>query len=896
MRGRVMSWCCAAMMTLGAMPGGAAAGTATVGATSAPAIKSAAPAATSLAPQLNRARLPRTVYPTAESVDLSLDPSQPGYGGSVTISIRVTSRCDSFQFNARSLEITRLALSNAAGEIAVTHSLAPRERITVHAGGSLEPGPYRLEIEFKQEFGSRGTTLYHVHNGGEWYSFTDFESANARQAFPCWDEPEFKIPWQVKLTVPAADLVLSNTPIEGSVTQHDRKTVSFEQTPPLPSYLVAFMCGPFDEVPVPGTSIPTRIITLKGQAPMAAEAAHEVPSILTSLESYFGRPYPYKKLDFIAVPEYLWGAMENPGAITFLDNWILIDPASTTDEQRRLLAGTIAHELSHMWFGDLVTMQWWDDLWLNESFASWMGDKITQQVYPEFNMPLEQLDGAFRAYREDDLASTHAMRQHVDENINLDQMADALAYDKGEAVLGMFEQWIGPDAFRKGVLAYLEAHAWGNAEGSDLWNELSKASGQDVAGAMETFLDQPGVPIVRAKALPGGAVELSQERYLVAGAIASHPSKWKIPVVLRFSDGKEVHTQRLLLSEATQRVQLVPPVSPAWLHPNADERGYYHWQVASDQLAALAHAPLNERERVGYVRNLQILLSGGMLHGDEYLHGLEQFANDPSPRVGAAVLDGLEFVKFSFVTRELRPAYARFVARVLRPLLERLGDTPTKGEGLDVSSLRARVMEILGWDGGDAAVRSAALTRARAYLNAPGSLDPTLISATLRLSALSNDTTLYATYRQRFETATDPETRSRFLGSLGWFHEPSLLDRTFDYALHGPIRPQELRVLFFGLDTEELRERSWDWFRQHYSEVAERLPEVFRSALVRFANGCSNERLEAARVFFSDPAHAPLGTDRELSELTGRVTSCVGLREREGAAVAHALAASGARP
>jgi alanyl aminopeptidase len=290
-----------------------------------------------------------------------------------------------------------------------------------------------------------------------------------------------------------------------------------------------------------------------------------VPSILTSLESYFGRPYPYKKLDFIAVPEYLWGAMENPGAITFLDNWILIDPASTTDEQRRLLAGTIAHELSHMWFGDLVTMQWWDDLWLNESFASWMGDKITQQVYPEFNMPLEQLDGAFRAYREDDLASTHAMRQHVDENINLDQMADALAYDKGEAVLGMFEQWIGPDAFRKGVLAYLEAHAWGNAEGSDLWNELSKASGQDVAGAMETFLDQPGVPIVRAKALPGGAVELSQERYLVAGAIASHPSKWKIPVVLRFSDGKEVHTQRLLLSEATQRVQLVPPVSPARL-------------------------------------------------------------------------------------------------------------------------------------------------------------------------------------------------------------------------------------------------------------------------------------------------------------------------------------------
>ncbi|MGH7741542.1 MAG: M1 family metallopeptidase [Candidatus Eiseniibacteriota bacterium] len=849
--------------------------------------------------QSNPARLSHDLYPTAQSIDLNLDPSQKSYSGAVNISIRVATRCDSFQFNARSLEITRMVLSNAGGEIPVTHALSTHERITVRAARPLEPGAYRLEIEFSQGFGTRATSLYHVQHGDDWYSFTDFEAMNAREAFPCWDEPEFKIPWQVKLTVPAANLVLSNTPIEGTVTVRDRKTVSFEQTPPLSSYLVAFMCGPFDEVPVPGPSIPTRIITLRGQAPMAAEAARQVPPILEALEGYFGRPYPYQKLDFIAVPEYLWGAMENPGAITFVDHGLLMDPAAPNDDARREMAGTIAHELSHMWFGDLVTMKWWDDVWLNESFASWLGDKITQQVFPKFNMPLEQLDGANRAYAQDGLVSTHAMRQHVGADDDVDQLFDALAYDKGEAVLGMFEQWIGPDVFRKGVLAYLAAHAWGNAEGADLWNELSKVSGLDVAGAMATFLDQPGVPIVRAKLLLGGEVELSQQRYFVAGESAPGQPLWKIPVTLRFSDGSQTHTQRVLLTEAVQRVKLVPALTPQWLHPNANQGGYYHWEVSTSQLSTLAGAAreqLNERERVGYVQNLNVLLAGGSLHGDDYLHGIAAFADDPSPRVTAAVVAGLESVRFTFVTSELRPAFSRFVARTLRPVMDRIGETPQAGENVDLSTLRAQVMAMLGWDGGDKALCARAYTQANDYLNQPASLHPTLIDAVLKLSAVSNDSTLYDRYRARYEAGGTPEEREHFLASLGWFHDPRLVGRTLDYALHGPLRPQDIRPLLAGMDTEELRQRVWDWARQNYAGLSEKLPAFYRPAMVRYANGCSRERLEAARLFFSDPAHAPVGTERELSELGSRVTACAGLREREGTAVARALQSNGARP
>jgi len=901
MRLRVIAWNSALLLLGASLAASLAAGAPGVlkpkPAVRAPASAAAkAPAPAALAAGANPARLPHVVRPTSESLDLTLDPAQQGYGGSVTIGLKVSARADSFQLNSRSLAITRLALAGPTGEIPVTHSLAARERITVRAAKPLEPGSYTLEIGFTQEFGTRATSLYHVKHGSDWYSFTDFECDNAREAFPCWDEPEFKIPWQVKLTAPDSDLVLSNTPIEGTATQRHRKTVSFQQTPPLPSYLVAFMCGPFDAVPVPGPPIPTRIITLRGQGALAAEAVRQVPPILGALEAYFGRDYPYKKLDFIGVPEYLWGAMENPGAITFVDSGLLLDPVSATGAERRRLASTLAHELSHMWFGDFVTLEWWDDVWLNESFASWMGDKITQLVFPEFNLPLEELDGTYRAYAQDDLLSTHAMRERVGDGTNLDQVFDALAYDKGEAVLGMIEQWIGPDEFRNGVLGYLEAHAWGNAEAADLWHELSKASGKDVTGVLETFLDQPGVPIVRARLLPGGQVELSQQRYVVAGEAAPIQSPWKIPVVLRFSDGKKEYTQRVLLTSPAERVTLEPPITPLWLHPNADERGYYHWQVSPDQMSALASAPLGERERAGYVRNLKVLLSGGMLHGDEYLMGLARFAHDASPRVGSAVLDGLDHVKRTFVTDSLRPEFARYVAHTLRPMMDRLGETPKPGESVDAAELRARVIAMLGWDGGDAGLRASGLERARAWLVNPASLDPTLIDPMIRLSALSNDTTLYAAYRDRFENAQGPEDHVRFLTSFGWFHDPALVDRTLDYALHGPLHAQDFRRVFIGMDTEALRMRVWDWSRQHYAQLATRLPVTQRSTLIRYADGCSRERLEAARAFFSDPARDPVGADRELSELAGRVASCVSDRDREGAAVARALAASGDWP
>src|SRR5439155_17675029 len=347
-----------------------------------------------------------------------------------------------------------------------------------------------------------------------------FEATEARCAFPCWDEPEFKIPFQVTLVVPEAHLAIGNTPVETDTVADGQRTVVFERTPPLPAYLLAIATGPLETVPIEGMRVPGRIVTIKGASGVAREAARVTPPLVAALEKYFGLPYPYRKLDLLAVPEFWPGAMENAGAIAFADRILLIDPRAASAGQKRTLVAVDAHELAHMWFGDLVTMKWWDDLWLNESFASWMGDKITQEVAPEYEMPLAEVEETQRAMLRDAQRSTRPIRAPIDVFDNIDEAFDELTYDKGQAVLTMFEAWLGPETFRKGVVAYLKAHAWGSATASDLWASLSKTAGRDVAGPMSTFLDQPGVPLVKVDLLPGGKVRLSQERFLNEGAAA----------------------------------------------------------------------------------------------------------------------------------------------------------------------------------------------------------------------------------------------------------------------------------------------------------------------------------------------------------------------------------------
>ncbi|HEY6572318.1 MAG TPA: M1 family metallopeptidase, partial [Candidatus Eisenbacteria bacterium] len=482
-------------------------------------------------------RLPLDVRATAQSITLDLDPSKSEYSGSARIDLTVSKSRPDLPFHAQKLQLGPITLRGVRGEIKLQPGEEDDEGFVRAArtdGAPIAPGRYTLEIAFTNDFDQRASSLYRLKFGGEWYAFTQFEACDARAAFPCYDEPSVKIPYQFTITIPAGQEAVTNSPIVSEKTVGARRTIVFQKTKPLPSYLLAIAVGHLEFTPVAGTSIPTRIVTVKGKSHLTGPVVGMTPPILAALERYFGRRYPFEKLDLLAVPEYTYGAMENPGAVTYSDQFLLFDPKSMSVSQRRQLARFTAHELAHMWFGDLVTMEWWDDLWLNESFAEWMGDKIVMEVFPELDTDVSGLASTEEAYTEDSRLTARAIRQPVTTVANLLSTVDALTYDKGQSVLEMMESWLGADTFRRGVLAYLKEHEWGNAVEADLWRALSKASGRDVGAMGSTYFNQPGIPLVRSDLLDDGRIRLRQQRFLNYGLQDSVSRLWQIPISMKY--------------------------------------------------------------------------------------------------------------------------------------------------------------------------------------------------------------------------------------------------------------------------------------------------------------------------------------------------------------------------
>jgi alanyl aminopeptidase len=845
-------------------------------------------------------RLDHKVVPTAQSLRLEIDPQKSDYSGNARITIKVAAPTDSFQLNAHDMNIRKLAvLAGMAAKpsdipnqkpIGATYKMDDRGILTVHTKSKLNPGSYTLDIDFTNDLDVRADALYKITSGGDAYVASQFEANSAREAFPCWDEPEFKIPWQVTMVVPAGQMAISNAPVAKDEVSGGRHVVTFQKTPPMSSYLLALLAGPYEAVPIPGMSAPGRVVTTRGQSRLADMTVKETPKMVGALEKYFGQAYPYKKLDLIALPEFQAGAMENPGAITFRDRVLLNDPRTTGARERKTLITFASHELAHMWFGDYVTMRWWDDLWLNESFASWMGDKITQEVAPEYEMPVDELEGTQEAMLRDAQRSTRPIRANVDAFDNLNDLFDELHYQKGQAVLGMIEHWLGPDKMQQGVRAYLKDHAWGNATAADLWKSLGRASGQDVAATAGSFLDQGGLPLVSVEVLTGGRVRLRQQRF--ANLNASVPrTLWRIPVVLKYSTGGPARTQTVMLADSEMVVTLEGHATPKWIHPNAEERGYYHWTVDRPQLRTLVDSSLrvmDTRERVGFVNNLSALVDAGELPGDESMRLLAHFGDDPRAEVVAAVTRALDGMRIRFVTPELERPFASYVRRTLTPAWTRFGDTAKPGESAPVTLVRPQVMVWLAIHGQDAAMLERGKKMAESYLKDPTSVDPSMSQAALMLAAYSGDAARFEEFRTRFEKATDPNERSRFLFALGAFKDPALVRRALDYNLTPAVRPNEMRTIpfiAFGLTRNE--DVVFDWMRENYAGLSKRLPPWALSGLMDVTPRCSSEKLAAAKAFFAGK-NVP-GIAEEEAKATDRANDCLSVRRAEGDAVARYL-------
>jgi alanyl aminopeptidase len=838
-------------------------------------------------------RLGDAAAPTAQAISLTLDPAKADYHGTVRIELEVRRETSEVRFHARGQELRDIALAGAEDEIRAT-TLSRQDDIAVlTAARPLEPGRYRLTLSFTQKYNTRAVGLYKADFQGAPYLFTQLEATEAREAFPCWDEPAFKIPWTLTLTVPAGLTAIANMPVASESQGEGSKTLTFAASPPMPSYLVAVAVGPFETVPVAGTSMPTRIVTAKGQSALAAVAARETPAIVAALERYFGRPYPYPKLDLIAVPEFAYGAMENAGAITFADRILLVDSARVAPTQLRALVTVTAHELAHMWFGDLVTMRWWDDFWLNESFADWMADKITAEVHPELDSALDEVAARSQALAADARPSALPIRPQGETTPDQAMQNVGQIYAKGSAVLEMVEHWIGEEASRRGVNAYLSAHAWGNATGPDLWNALGKAAGKDVAGMLSGFIVQSGAPLVSVEAAGGSRYRFRQRRYSAAGVEVA-PATWRVPLTLRYRDGAGVKAWSGELAGETLEVTLPASGAVAWLMPNAEAAGYYRFALPErelDALLAAAGSDLTPAERIGLVGNLQALLQAGSLPGDRYLEALARLAADREPAVARAVAAALEEAGDGLVPPAAGADYAAFLRRSFGERAAALDWRPAPGERVATTLLRPVLLELVGGDGEDPALRAAARRLAEAALAEPAAVDESVAKVALTLAARGGDRALWNAYRARFEGAQAPNDRARFLDLLGQFGDPALARAALDYALTDAVRPTELlRIPFMVGFATHREDEVFDWLTRHYDEIAGRIPPFVRAFLPFAAAGCSAERWRRAEAFFADPAHRVPGIEQQMAQAGEGVAACVRLRQREGEAVARWLA------
>ncbi|MFY9552764.1 MAG: M1 family aminopeptidase, partial [Thermoanaerobaculia bacterium] len=571
-------------------------------------------------PQPPTLRLPTTARPTGYRVELTIDPSAPSFRGSVDIAVHLDEKTDLLWLNGAALKIEKA--SAKAGGAAVGVSASPRgeEFLAFTFDRAVGPGELALHVEYSGTLDETSTQgLFRQKSGEDWYAFSQLESTDARRAFPCFDEPSYKTPWQLTLRIPKGTSAVSNTPVELEKSgPGGTRIVRFKKTPPLPAYLIALAVGPFESVDAGRAGrnrTPIRIVTPRGKAEQAKYAAATSGPLLEALEAYFGMPYPFEKLDQLAIPQTVsFGAMENAGLITWAESILLAPSAEETIKFRRLQASINAHEMAHQWFGDLVTLAWWDDVWLNESFATWMADRTITEWKPEWNEDVTRVVDRSNVMAEDSLVSARKIRQEIETADDIVNAFDPISYQKGAAVLTMFEAWIGKERFRDGVRKYLASHRYGNATSRDFLGALESASFPGVAAAFSSFLDQAGVPLIEVSldcSSEKPRLTLAQKRFLPVGTKGSPEETWRVPVCSRGAAGDGTASRACgLLTERSGALPAPTAACPAWLLANDGERGYYRALYEGDLLGKLLDAAdreLSISERVGLIRDVDAL-------------------------------------------------------------------------------------------------------------------------------------------------------------------------------------------------------------------------------------------------------------------------------------------------
>lgn len=849
-------------------------------------------------------RLPGDVIPVEYHVELTIDPKQERFSGVIAIDVDVVRPTDVLWLNANLIDIKRATITVDGQErvLGTRFTADKSDFVGFFDDRRFDVGKARIRIEYHGLFGKLATGgLFRLREGGQWYVFSHFEPLDARRAFPCFDEPNFKVPWNFVLNVKQSDRAFANTPMIASRPKlgTDWVAYQFARSPALPSYLISFAVGPLEVVDI-GTigrnRVPARIIVPRGRTADAQYASKTIPEALNWMENYFDMPYPYAKLDNVAIPRQ-GGAMEHPGLITYGASILLTENGKLRDTSEDFHMMVVAHELAHQWFGNLVTLEWWNDLWLNESFATWMASKLRRDTKPQWNSDVRELVRLDWTKQVDSRKNARSLRRPIQNNQDIEGAFDSISYGKGGAVLTMFERWVGEDAFRRGVRAYIRKHAGKTATSEDFLASLSEAANPAIAMAFATFLTQPGIPLISAEMQCQGGTEpksptliLRQQAFTSDHAISA-PRRWSTPVCVRYGRGARTHKQCMLMTDKVATMVLDKARScPDWLVGNADAGGYYRVSYAKsmrDALLAGGLDRLNTMEQIVTLDDMRMFAEAGTLEVGEILRLISRLSKHKKSRVVSSVASMMSSVRTAFVNDSLRPTYERFVRKKFGKHARRLGWLNREHDSAAVRALRDSVVPVVAMAGNDKRLQEQARKLSLSWLNDPKSLPRSSWSPVLSAALMDADDPFYDRFATAFVGIKDPRRRFPLLLALA---QTSRLDRlqthwrrTLDGTYHWRDAWLFLRLPLIERKTQAA---AFEFLVDNFDVIVKKVPRKWQAQVLSAFNVLCDDRyrLDVQRLF-SDKAATMTRGPEILDQTLRDIERCVALRSVQQPAI-----------
>ena len=855
------------------------------------------------------AQLGENVTPSAYRIDMRINPDEVGYTGHVEIDVTLEQSTTQIWLHGKEMSVTDASFTPTGGQAIplsfteIAAADAPSGVSRLNSETALPSGTGVLRMAYETPFNLALNSAYKVTRGDDNYIVTQMEPIGAREAFPGFDEPRFKVPFTVSITAPADDVVYFNTPKTGTTTLDDGWVKhEFETTRPLPTYLVAFGVGPYDindfgdisANTIRSRGIALRGLTARGDGAEIQYGLDNTDAILTALEGYFGSEYPYEKLDLIAAPEYAFGAMENPGAIVYRESLMLLNEDSALS-QKRGYARVHSHELAHQWFGNLVTPFWWEDIWLNEAFATWSGNKGTHLAFPDGNYDRLTLNAALGAMNIDSLSTTRKVREPLLRTENVIDQFDGITYRKGGGVLSMFESFVGEEAFRDGVRLHMKRYYDDVATADDFFQSIADGSkNPDVVDAMKSFVDQKGVPLVRAELTCSNnqtEIKLSQSRYAPLGSTISQGTQWDIPVCVAHEINGERGKTCTLMKDETATLKPETAGCADWATLNADGAGYYRFSMDDAAWGNLLDNidQLNTREVLTVSDSLSAGFAAGAVSAESFLKGMEVLAAHPEYDVASTAGRRLAFM-YNDLPESSRADVARYTKDLFQARYEKIAGTATVEGQLLAPTLAGRLITF----GGDEALRSDFAAKGVAYLAGDKSaIAPNMLGLALSQAMRSGDADTADQLLALVKGGSAFE-KGAALGALAATQDAAIYTRLMDMALNdeAAITGRQASGLVGGfMGSDKFGDQTWDWLKANFEGfVNKRVPDVRKGTMPGYARGfCSTEKRDEAKAFFEANADVIPGYQRSLKQTMESIELCAAFKENMAAPLEAAL-------